>query len=168
MNLPDEPDTAPPSDSPPATGNTPEAIAATIRTAMEQVPFGRWLGLTFTGFDDERVLLHFRMRDEFVGNPTRNALHGGIIAAVLDTFGGLAAFRGILAREPAVARGSPASPWLSTIDLRTDYLRPGTGDEFTASAFPLRVGSRLVVIRMELHGASGDLVAVGTGTYAVP
>ena len=167
MNPPGNPDTAPPSDTLTA-GKTPEAAAAAMRAAMEQVPFGRWLGLTFSGFDGDRVLLRFRMRDEFVGNPTRNALHGGIIAAVLDTVGGLAAFRGILARDPAVAEGNPASPWLSTIDLRTDYLRPGTGDEFTASAFPLRVGSRLVVVRMELHGASGDLVAVGTGTYAVP
>ncbi|MFV1969700.1 MAG: hotdog domain-containing protein [Acidimicrobiia bacterium] len=57
---------------------------------------------------------------------------------------------------------------MSTTDLRTDFLRPGTGRELTTCAFPLRVGKRLVVTRMELHNETGDLIAVGTGTYVVP
>ncbi|MFQ5523512.1 MAG: thioesterase family protein [Acidimicrobiia bacterium] len=143
----------------------PEAFRA-IHSAMEQVPFGKWLGLELTGIEDDRVQMRFEMRDEMVGNPARSALHGGVISSVLDTVGGFAALIGYLTR--ASGQEADISPWLSTIDLRTDYLRPGVGARFTASAFPLRVGNRLVVTRMELHGESGDLIAVGTGTYVLP
>jgi len=145
-----------------------EAVAAAIETAMELVPFARWLGLELTAIADNRVYMRFAMRDEFVGNPERNILHGGITASVLDTVGGFAALLGVLSRGPQTSNGADPSPWLSTIDMRTDFLRPGIGDDFTACAFPLRVGNRLVVTRMELHTDPGGLIAVGTGTYVSP
>lgn len=146
--------------------SVPEAAASAIRAAMREVAFGRWLGLQLSGIEDDRVLMHLEMRDEFVGNPARKILHGGVIASVLDTAGGFAALLGVLGHNPQIS--PDIDPWLSTIDMRTDYLRPGTGNEFTTCAFPLRVGSRLVVTRMEFHGEAGELIAVGTGTYVVP
>jgi uncharacterized protein (TIGR00369 family) len=146
----------------------PEIVSEAIHTAMEQVPFGRWLGLELTGIEDDRVHMRFEMRDELVGNPARSALHGGVISSVLDTVGGFAALLGYLTRASEQSHDAEISPWLSTIDLRTDYLRPGVGTHFAAFAFPLRVGNRLVVTRMELHGESGYLIAVGTGTYVLP
>jgi uncharacterized protein (TIGR00369 family) len=150
---------------PPETG--PAAVVTAIAVAMDQVPFAGWLGLELTGVEDDRVFIRFDMRPEFVGNPARNILHGGIISAVLDTVGGFAALLGVLSRNPNESAAEIA-PWLGTVDMRTDFLRPGSGDEFTACAYPLRVGKRLVVTRMELHGPSGDTIAVGTGTYVAP
>ena len=54
---------------------------------------------------------------------------------------------------------------LGTIDLRIDYLRPGRGMSFIASAVPLREGNKVAVVRSELHNQDGVLIAVGTGTY---
>ena len=54
---------------------------------------------------------------------------------------------------------------LGTIDLRIDYLRPGRGQRFTATAVLLRSGNKVAVVRSELHSDDGTLVAVGTGTY---
>lgn len=51
--------------------------------------------------------------------------------------------------------------------MRIDYLRPGVGEGFDASATVLRGGSREVVARMEFPNDEGTLVAVGTGTYMV-
>ena len=56
---------------------------------------------------------------------------------------------------------------LGTIDLRIDYLRPATGPSFTASAQPLRLGSRVGTTRMEFHGAQGQLLAVGAAAYII-
>jgi len=145
----------------------PAEVAATFAAGMDHVPFGQWIGLEISAIEEDRVAMRFEMRDEFVGNSEMNVLHGGIISAALDTVGGLAALFGVLSRA-AERSEDPPSPWLSTIDMRTDYLRPGFGSEFTASAFPLRVGGRSVVTRMELHNEAGDLIAVGTGTYSVP
>ncbi|MEZ5174999.1 MAG: thioesterase family protein [Acidimicrobiia bacterium] len=146
----------------------PQTVTDMIHTAMQRVPFGQWLGLELTHLTTERVHVGLKMRDEFVGNPARNILHGGIISAVLDTVGGFAALLGVVAQGRNSNGSDEVSPWLSTIDLRTDFLRPGTGDAFTAEAYPLRVGNRLAVTRMELHNDAETLIAVGTGTYIIP
>jgi uncharacterized protein (TIGR00369 family) len=56
---------------------------------------------------------------------------------------------------------------LGTIDLRVDYLRPGYGTEFVASATVMRAGRTVAVTRMELHNEKDVLIAVGTGSYVV-
>ena len=56
---------------------------------------------------------------------------------------------------------------LGTIDLRVDYLRPGRGTEFIATAHIIRAGSKVAVARMELHNEEGTHIAFGTGTYLV-
>jgi uncharacterized protein (TIGR00369 family) len=48
-----------------------------------------------------------------------------------------------------------------------DYLRPGFGRTFRATAYVLRVGRKVAVTRMELHDDQQTLVAVGTGAYIV-
>jgi len=56
---------------------------------------------------------------------------------------------------------------VSTIDLRVDFLRPGLGKWFVATAYTLRTGNRVAVTRIELHNDRNDLIAVGTGSYVV-
>jgi uncharacterized protein (TIGR00369 family) len=56
---------------------------------------------------------------------------------------------------------------IGTIDLRVDYLRPGTGQAFVARGFPLRTGNKVTVTRMELFNDSDELIAVGTAAYTV-
>jgi len=56
---------------------------------------------------------------------------------------------------------------VGTIDLRVDYLRPGRGKYFLATASIMRTGLRVAVIRMQLHNDKKSLIAVGTGTYIV-
>ena len=56
---------------------------------------------------------------------------------------------------------------VGTIDLRIDFLRPGTGTRFFAKGYLLRTGSRVAVTRMELHNEDDVLIAVGTGAYVV-
>jgi uncharacterized protein (TIGR00369 family) len=56
---------------------------------------------------------------------------------------------------------------LGTIDRRIDYVRPGRGESFRASARILRTGNKVAVIRMELHNEDDVLIALGTGTYLV-
>ena len=56
---------------------------------------------------------------------------------------------------------------LGTIDMRIDFLRPGVGQEFIASARVMRAGRTVAVTRMELHNEEGVLIAVGTGAYVV-
>ena len=49
--------------------------------------------------------------------------------------------------------------------MRVDYLRPGRGIAFNATAMLLRTGNKVAVVRSELHADDGTLIALGTGTY---
>jgi uncharacterized protein (TIGR00369 family) len=56
---------------------------------------------------------------------------------------------------------------VGTIDMRIDYVRPGTGRHFLASASLIRSGNKVAVARMELRNEEDSLIAVGTGAYLV-
>jgi len=141
------------------------ALQALMRKVMEQhIAFNKYLGLKVESFDLAAPKLRFDMRPELVGNPARQILHGGVISATLDVAGGFA----IMLSLAAEMTGIPTSfPNIGTIDLRVDYLRPGRGKYFIATARIVRKGSRIAVIHMELHNDSGELIATGGAAYVV-
>ena len=147
-----------------------EPILAAIRSIVtERIPFHRVLGLTVESLDGERVALRLPMRDELIGNFVRGVLHGGVISATLDVTGGLVALVNVLKdmqdQSPQQVAGRFAR--MGTIDLRIDYLRPGSGTYFIATGYVLRTGRRVAVTRMELHNDAPALIAVGTGAYSI-
>ena len=134
------------------------------RVMEEHVAFNKVLGLKVESFDAVAPKLRFDMRPELVGNPMRQILHGGVISAVLDVAGGFAIMLS-LASEKEI---TPAAfPNMGTIDLRVDYLRPGRGKHFIATARIVRQGSRIAVTHMELHNDAGELIATGGAAYVV-
>ena len=54
---------------------------------------------------------------------------------------------------------------LGTIDLRIDYLRPGIGRFFVASAGILRLGGRVGSAQMRLVNDEERLIATGAASY---
>ena len=151
--------------------HTPVVLTDELRTAVasffERIPFNRLLGIELDELSAERVTMHLPMKPELIGNFVQGILHGGVISTLLDVCGGAMALIGAfdkhqhLSSQERMTRLSK----LGTIDLRVDYLRPGRGQRFTATAVLLRSGNKVAVVRSELHSEDGTLVAVGTGTY---
>jgi uncharacterized protein (TIGR00369 family) len=135
----------------------------------EGIPFNKELGLKIEKMDEEGVLLRFVMQPKFIGNPVKKILHGGIISSVLDVAGGVAAgfYSFLRLDEHSLSKLTQPIGRLGTIDLRVDYLRPGYGTEFVASATVMRAGRTVAVTRMDLHNEKDVLIAVGTGSYVV-
>ncbi len=135
----------------------------------KSVPFHEFLNLKVIDLELQKPKLALDMREEFVGNFVRGNLHGGIISCMLDVIGGIVAFvdvvqnRNINSTEGRIEQFSK----LGTIDIRIDYLRPGFGESFIASAYVLRTGNKVAVTRMELHNNEDLLIAVGTGAYVI-
>jgi uncharacterized protein (TIGR00369 family) len=151
--------------------NTPLEITDELHTAItgyfDRVPFNHLLGLQVEELSAEKVSMRMPMKNDLIGNYIHGILHGGAIATVLDVVGGAMAMIGALGRHqhlPLTERMSKLSR-LGTIDLRVDYLRPGRGESFLATAVLLRSGNKVAVVRAELHANDGTLIAVGTGTY---
>nr|MBF0681256.1 thioesterase family protein [Pseudomonas sp.] len=138
-----------------------------VRELFQRMPFNQALGIELDEISAEKVVMHLAMKEQLVGNFILGILHGGVIASVLDVAGGAIAMVGAIGRHAHLSEPERAERLsrLGTIDLRIDYLRPGRGQRFTATAVPLRSGNKVTVVRSELHNEQGTLVAVGTGTY---
>ena len=144
-----------------------DELRAAVASFFERIPFNRLLGIELDELSAERVTMHLPMKPELIGNFVQGILHGGVISTLLDVCGGAMALIGAfdkhqhLSSQERMTRLSK----LGTLDLRVDYLRPGRGQRFTATAVLLRSGTKVAVVRSELHSEDGTLVAVGTGTY---
>ena len=136
---------------------------------LEHIPFNKVIGMTLGECNDEKVEILFSRRDDLIGNKLKNILHGGVTSTVLDTAGGLFAARSAFHSIQECSFGEFQNKFskIGTIDLRVDFLRPGRGDHYVASAHLLRSGNKVAVCRMELHNEKNILLAVGTGTYLV-
>ena len=127
---------------------------------MEQlIPFNRFLGIQVARIGDDHVHLTLPFRAEFVGDPMRPAMHGGVISTMADVSGGLAVWTGL----------SDARARVSTIDLRVDYLLPGRLERLDAKAHVVRKGNRVGVVDMVLFHPSheDDPVATAKGVYNI-
>lgn len=140
-----------------------------VHDLFSKIPFNQLLGLEIDEITDEYARVSFPMRDDLVGNFTRNILHGGVISATLDVTGGVMAFLGVAKRirSGSLKEKMERFSRLGTIDMRVDYLRPGAGKHFVATARVIRSGNRITVVQAELHNDSDVLVASAVCTYLV-
>ena len=126
---------------------------------MEQgIPFNRHLGIQVEYFSQGEIIIKLEPKEEYVGDPGRPALHGGLIATLADTAAGLAVFT--ILKKPSTT---------STIDLRVDYLRPGDIDKtIFAHSKVLRNGNRICFAQTTVYQSSVDQpIAVSAATYSI-
>ncbi len=120
------------------------------------VPFNRLLGIRGESAGVGRGVLVLPVRPEFVGDGRRSALHGGVLSALIDTAGVVAAWSALDAGET-----------VSTVDLRVDYLEPaGLGGPLRAEAALVRKGRRVCHVSIRCT-QDGRLVAEGRGVYNI-
>jgi uncharacterized protein (TIGR00369 family) len=132
-----------------------------------KISFNRMLGLKVLTFGFGGPQLRFEMRPELVGHYLHGRLHGGVISATLDAIAGLAimAALGEKHADESAEQIMQRFARLGTIDLRIDYLRPGIGRFFVASAGILRLGGRVGSAQMRLVNDEERLIATGAASY---
>ncbi len=137
---------------------------ATLRGWFEDgIPFNRYLGLRVEDLAKGRAVLRIPWPDEFTGDASRPAVHGGVLSMLVDTAGGAACFAMLDSDEDRV----------STVDLRIDYLRPGPAEDLFCTAEVIRLGNRVAVTRAHVHAGSvppdpsQDPVALGQAVYNI-
>jgi uncharacterized protein (TIGR00369 family) len=134
----------------------------------QRITFNQVLGLKVQQLRPG-LTLRFDMRPDLVGHYHYGRLHGGVISAVLDALGGGAL---MVAMSEKLAHESAEQVMhrflkLGTIDLRVDFLRPGLGRHFIATAEITRLGGRVGTTQMKLHNDEGVLVSTATAAYIV-
>jgi uncharacterized protein (TIGR00369 family) len=127
-----------------------------LKAMAEFSPFNRLLGIKGEWIEKGHAVLLLPVREDFIGDPRRPALHGGVLSALIDTAGGAAAWS-------ALAEGES----VSTVDLRVDYLEPGKlAGTLRAEAELMRKGNRVCHVRVAVT-QDGVLVAEGRGVYNI-
>lgn len=134
-----------------------DITAEQILHAMEHVvPFNRLLGLRGESIGRGQAVMTLPVREDFIGDVRRPALHGGVVSTLIDTTGGLAAWSALNDDES-----------VSTVDLRVDYLEPaGLGAPLRAEAELVRKGNRVCHVRIAVL-QDGVLVAEGRAVYNI-
>lgn len=129
-------------------GNVPAWSRESLQARLNNAPFNSWLGLELVDWDTDGITLGLRLRRELCGHATLNALHGGILASLVDTGCSMA----------VVARTGES---VLTVDMRVDYLRRATAAGYTVRAEIVRLGRMLATADARVVAADGKLVASG-------
>lgn len=131
-----------------------------VRNFLErEVAFNRFLGMRVAELRRGFCRIDLPYREEFIGDPGRPALHGGLLSTLVDAVAGGAAMS---------AMDSP-SDRVSTIDLRVDYMRPADVEDIAAEATVSRMGGKVAYIDVRIfHPPAPDKVlCAGKVVYSV-
>jgi uncharacterized protein (TIGR00369 family) len=125
----------------------------------ELIPFNKTLGFKLLDVKQDYAAILIPFRPDMIGNPVKRSIHGGVIAAAMDTVGGVAGMTTFTSFEDSLA----------TIDLRIDYLRYGQEKDIKMEAHITKSGSRVIFTQMKAyHVDSPDvLIAEGKGVFSI-
>lgn len=139
-------------------GEGPEAFDAILRRVFGgPVPHVEALGIVVEDFKGREILMRLPFREEFLGDPDRRLLHGGLVTTLIDSACGL----GVIAALP-----EPRP--VATLDLRIDYLKPAAADaDLLCRSFCYRIAKRVAFARAEAFnpGREEKPVAAAMGSF---
>jgi uncharacterized protein (TIGR00369 family) len=135
-----------------------DTIARVREFFARGIPFNNFLGMEVVTFEAGLARVRIPFRSEFVGDPFRPALHGGVVATLVDATGGAAVWSTLTLADR-----------VSTIDIRVDYLRPGRLEEVIAEARVRRAGNRVGVAQIVAYhpSAPDEHIAEAMGVYSI-
>ena len=134
----------------------PKDLSKHIELMEQSIPFNRHIGFTVEEAREGYVRVRVPFREEFIGDPRRPALHGGVLSAVIDGSGGFAVWTQFEVEDR-----------ISTVDMRVDYLRPGPARDILAESRVMRMGNRVSVVNTVVYadGAPEEPLAEGRAVY---
>ncbi len=128
-------------------------ITELVRQRMKESQSSELLGFDVESVHDGRAIFRLDVRPRH--KQIHGVVHGGILAALADTTGAIAAYT-------AVPRGVE----LATLELKINYLEPVPGGRVKAEAKVLRAGRNFIVVECEIFNESGSLAAKASMTFS--
>ncbi len=108
-----------------------------LTEALARIPYATFLGVRAELKGDELTLV-LPYSEHLVGNPVLPALHGGVVAALME-----------LTAITQLAITSNSTRFPKTIDVGFDYLRSGRPIDTYARAKVIKVGRRIANVQAE-------------------
>jgi uncharacterized protein (TIGR00369 family) len=129
---------------------------AAIPGIFAGTPFLAWLGLLVERYEPDDVVTRLPFRVEFSNDGT--TYHGGVVGAVIDTTGALAAWS-----NHDFDRGIRAS----TVSMALQYVAASSGDDLHCAARTVRRVRELIFTEITASDTSGRVLAHGLQTYRI-
>ncbi len=122
----------------------------------EKIPIHKFLGVKLVEIRRGYAKVSVPFREDVIGDIVRRRWHGGILATVMDSVGGLAGMTYLTSFEDKMA----------TIDLRVDYLKGAEAEGIVVEGEIVRLGNRILVTSMKVwNEGESELLAEGKGVY---
>jgi uncharacterized protein (TIGR00369 family) len=115
------------------------------------VPIARYFGMSLSYGEQGNAFIHLPYNPNL--DHALKGIHGGAIATMLDIAGWFA----VAAENEGV--------WIATSEFKVHLLNPVKESELQAEGWIVKSGKRISVAEMRVSSSSGELVAIGTGTY---
>jgi uncharacterized protein (TIGR00369 family) len=128
------------------------------RQFMLAIPHARDLGMELTELEDGVATITMPYDERLIGDPETGVLHGGAVAALMDSCCG------------AAVMCHPSNPGgTATIDLRVDYMRAATpGQALSTTATCYHITRSVAFVRaIAVDEDTENPVAMATGTFTV-
>ena len=123
-------------------------------TLVEAMPFSVACGVEVDAAGPDEVRGRLAWRDDRC--TAGGVLHGGAVMTLADSLGAICAFLNL-----------PEGATTSTVESKTNFMRPVRAGAAWATTWPLHVGRQTIVLQTEVRDDAGRLVAFVTQTQAV-
>lgn len=132
----------------------PEHIAM-IKRLVGESPFPSLLSLELTDIGTGFAVIETSIQPKHM--QVMGAVHGGVLASLVDTVTYWSVYYGI--EDPQA--------WLTTVDLKVNYLAPVDCGKLIARGRQIKVGKKLCYASAEVHSDQGDIIAHGSSTLFI-
>lgn len=124
---------------------------------LDAMPVNKLLGVVLESIEEGHVEVRVPFQKRFVGDFRRGLWHGGILASVADTVGGVVAF--------SLAR---LNDQINTVDMRIDYLHGALEEDIYGSGILVKSGKRIILVDVRLFQKhQEEPVAVARCAYSI-
>ena len=135
-----------------------QRMAEKLDTMNKVVPWGQRLSFKLTRIEKGHVWGFQPWKENLVGDPDTNVIHGGVLTGFLDHLSGMSASSAL--EVPSV---------VATIDLRIDYMRPAdTRRDIIGEGECYHLTRNVAFTRAWAYHESRDkVIATAAGTFVI-
>jgi uncharacterized protein (TIGR00369 family) len=137
-----------------AAGEAIGVAAEQLRRRLQQNSTSRQMGFTLAKATRGRVRLQMKVDARHL--QVHGVVHGGVLAALADTAGGLASYM-----------ACPLGTRVATVEMKINYLEGVERGTVTADAEVVRIGRHLAVVDCDVTDDTKRLVAKALMTFFV-
>ena len=132
-----------------------ERLAAeAMRWRLRENQTTRHFGFALVVAERGKVVLRMRVSKKHL--QVHGVVHGGVLAALADTAGGLATYM-----------AAPRGTRVATIEMKINYLEAVEGGSVTAEAIVVRIGRHVAVVDCDISDDAHRLVGKALMTFFV-